>query len=69
MKANFSIRLKELREENNLSQRQLAEKTQICQANISRWEKRIQDPSTESIIALAEFFGVTTDYLLGVTND
>ena len=68
MVSKFSIRLKELREEKELSQAQLAKKVNIKQANISRWENKIQDPSIDYIIALAEFFGVTTDYLLGVTD-
>lgn len=69
MGANFSKRLKELREEKGLSQRQLAREIQATQANISRWEKGTQDPSTEWIILLAKFFDVSTDYLLGVEDE
>ena len=68
MVSSFAHRLKELREEKNLSQRQLAEQIKISQATISRLEKELQDPSKESIIIIAAFFGVSTDYLLGVTD-
>jgi len=64
----FSTRVKELREEKELSQKQLADKVKVSQANVSRWEKGTQDPSTEWIIALAKFFEVSTDYLLGVVD-
>lgn len=61
----FEERIKELREEKGLSQRQLAAEIKASQANISRWENGTQDPSTEWLIALADFFNGTTDYLLG----
>jgi transcriptional regulator with XRE-family HTH domain len=69
MVSKFSDRLKDLREEQKLSQRQLAEAVGTSQANISRWEAGTQDPSTEWIVRLAEYFRVTTDYILGVVND
>lgn len=69
MKANFSIRLKELRESKNFSQNQLSQNTKLSQANISRWETGEREPSIKAVILLADFFGVTTDYLLGVTDE
>lgn len=66
--SDFSTRLKELREEKELTQRQLAAEIKTSQANVSRWEKGAFDPSTEWLIALAKFFGVSIDYLLGVTD-
>lgn len=69
MKTKFSIRLKELREDRGLSQRQLSEQVKLNQANISRWEKGTQKPTSDCIILLAKFFGVTTDYLLGVSDE
>lgn len=68
MKVNFSENLKNLREEKGLSQRQLAEEIKVSQANISRWEKGTQSPSIEWLIIIAQFFDVTTDYLLGLED-
>ena len=61
----FKERLRELRLEKGLSQRQLAESLEMKHANISRWESGLQDPTSVNIIKIARFFGVTTDYLLG----
>ena len=65
---NFSIRLKELRAEKHLSQRQLAEATGLRQPTIARWEMGLFEPSASDIIKLAKYFGVSTDYILGVTE-
>ena len=64
----FSERLKELRLENNLSQRTLAKQIGVSQAAIARWESNLQAPSIDNAIALAKFFNVSTDYLLGLEN-
>lgn len=61
----FNNRIKELREEKNLSQRKLAEITGIKQANISRWEKGINIPNVIDCWSLADFFNVSIDYLIG----
>lgn len=57
--------LKEAREEHGLSQRQLAEKTGLKPANISRWEADIQSPAIDYCIILADFYGITLDELVG----
>lgn len=66
MKDNFETRLKELRIENNLSQMKLAEQIGVTQKAIDFWEKGINEPKASYIIKLAKFFGVTSDYLLGI---
>ena len=66
MKDNFQTRLRELRIENNLSQMKLAEQIGVTQKAIDFWEKGINEPKASYIIELAKFFGVTTDYLLGI---
>ncbi len=65
---NFAIRLKELREEKQLSQKMLADATGISQSAIARWELNQAEPTTTPIITLAKFFGVSTDYILGVSE-
>lgn len=53
----------------NISQSELAKKTGIKQQNISRWEKNLNIPNIIDCIALADFFGCSTDYLLGREDD
>ena len=64
----FGERLKELRNEKNLSQMGLANTTGISQSAIAKWELSKTEPTASAIILLAKFFEVTTDYLLGVTD-
>ena len=68
MNNKFAERLKELREEMNLSQNELAEKTGFSVACINRWEKNIRVPNVESLFILCLFFKVPADYLIGLEN-
>lgn len=61
-------RLKELRIEKNLSQSKLAELFNISQQAVSHYEKGIRDIDSSLIKNLANFFDVSTDYLLGITD-
>lgn len=63
------MRLKELRNERELSQRELAKAIGVSPKAVNFWELGVNEPKASYIIALAKFFGVSTDYLLGVTND
>lgn len=58
------MRLKELREEAQLTQKQLAEKIDNVQRNVSNWENGTSEPDCETIVKLADVLGVTTDELL-----
>ena len=60
-----SNRIKELRIEKGLSQRELAAKTNIKQANISRWEAGLVVPNILDVWILANYFNVSIDYLIG----
>lgn len=62
----FIERLKELRDERNLSQMQLAIDAGLTQSAIASWETGSRVPSAQAIIVLAKFFGVSSDYLLGL---
>ena len=64
----FSIRFKELREEKKLSQSQIGRELGYTQVCISRWETAERMPNLNDLIAVALFFNVTTDYLLGLTD-
>lgn len=62
-------RIRDLREDADLKQSELAEATGISQKTLSNYESGKTNPDSYAIIKLAEFFHVTTDYLLGVTQD
>ncbi len=61
----FAERLKELRQENGLSQAQLAKRAGCSQPMITLWEKGECEPTASYIIKLADILNCTTDYLLG----
>jgi len=65
----FCERLKELREDLNLTQDALAKATGYSQSAIAFWEKGVKKPNFYAIIKLAEYFEVTTDYLFGLSDD
>ena len=65
----FGERLKELREEKELSALSLAKIIQIDDGTIGRWEKSQSDITSDNLIKLAKFFNVSTDYLLGLSDD
>ena len=57
-------RIKELRKEQNLTMKQLADALELQVPSISRYEKDEYHPSADAIIALSQFFGVSADWLL-----
>ncbi len=63
------IRLKELRRSRKLLQKDVAEYLQIAVSTYSYWENGTYEPDTNSLNKLAEYFGVTVDYLLGRTDE
>lgn len=65
----FGERLKQLRSEAGIGQNKLAETLQISNASISYWETAKQEPTAEAIFKLAQYFNVSADYILGLTDD
>ena len=65
---NLAERLKELREQKHFSQTDVAKRLNVTPALISAYEKQERKPSIERLIALADIYQTTTDYLLGRTN-
>ncbi len=61
-------RLRELREDNDLTQRQLAAFLNITQTQYFRYEQGYRDIPTDLLIVLAKRFSTTTDYILGLTD-
>lgn len=61
-------RIRDLREDNDLKQRELAEILCCSQRVYSNYERGDLDIPTEVLIRLAEFYGTSVDYILGLTN-
>ena len=65
MKSDFSTKLQALRAEKKVNQRQAAEDLDISQALLSHYEHGVREPRLEFIVKAGEYYGVSTDYLLG----
>ncbi|MBQ8860507.1 MAG: helix-turn-helix transcriptional regulator [Ruminococcus sp.] len=61
-------RLRDLREDNDKKQVDIADYLQIAQTVYSRYERGFQTIPVEHLIKLADFYSVTTDYILGRTD-
>lgn len=66
---HFCDRFAAMRKERNLSQDALAKELNVTRKTICGWERNRCLPNFDSIIALAYAFGVSTDYILGLTDD
>lgn len=63
------MKLKELRNEKNLTLNKLSEKINISPQVLSRYERGDREPDIKTLITLSDFFGVSVDYLIGRTDD
>ena len=61
----FGERLLELRKEKGLSQAAFAKAIGVSYAVVCYWETDRSEPTAPNIVRIADFFGVSTDYLLG----
>ncbi len=57
-----------LRKERNLCQKEIAKCLKVTVGTISNYENGVHEPDLDTLNVLAEFYGVTTDYLLGRTS-
>lgn len=62
---NFSKVLKQLRDDRNLTQGQIGKIVSKGESTVRMWELRKSEPDHETILILADYFGVSVDYLLG----
>ena len=65
----FKVRLKELRKGHGVTQREMAEYLGISTRGYQRYEVGDGYPDVPGLVALADYFGVSTDYLLGRTDE
>lgn len=64
----FGERLKDLRLERNLKQKDVAKGLGVSQAAVARWEANLQIPNIDILYKVAIFFDVSADFLLGLTD-
>jgi len=62
-------RIRNLREDHDLSQQQIADMVHVSQPTYSRYESGYLDVPNNVLIALAKFYGVSVDYLLGISDN
>ncbi len=65
---DFGDILKELRKNKGLTQSELGRHVGLSKAVVSKYETGIGYPNFETLICIAKYFGVTTDYLMGVES-
>ena len=63
------MRLKDLREDNDLTQRELADKLHISQNTYSQYENGVRQLPIEKLIKLSSIYNVSTDYILRLTDN
>ena len=61
--------LKRLRLDAGITQKKLSEDLGIGQATISQWENGTTKPTADALIALSEYYGVTSDFILGISHE
>ncbi|MGN1328327.1 MAG: helix-turn-helix domain-containing protein [Eubacterium sp.] len=66
--SKFATKLSQLRKERGISQKKAATDLGISQALLSHYEKGIRECGLDFVIRCGEYYGVTTDYLLGVSD-
>ena len=62
-------RIRNLREDRDLTQKEIADKLSISQTTYSRYESGILDIPSNSLIALAILYKTSIDYIVGLTNE
>jgi len=66
----FSTRLKQLRELKGVSTQKLADAIGLkSKGSITQFEKTMTSPSVDTLVAIADYFNVSLDYLVGRSND
>lgn len=64
----FGENLKKLRTARGLTQKEFGERVGLSKAVVSKYENSMGYPSLDTLIKIAAFFGVSTDYILGAAN-
>lgn len=67
--SNFHLRLKELRVQKNVMQKDLAILLEVTTRGIRNYENGTHEPSYDRLIKIADYFDVSIDYLVGRSDD
>lgn len=65
----FGEKLKELRNDKGLTQKQAAEELSVTISTLSHWECNYQEPSFKDLMTLCHYYEVSADYLLGLKDE
>ena len=65
----LSWKLKPLRKANHLSQLELGNALSVSQQTIASWENNRSEPDMNTIVQIADYFNISTDYLLNRTEE
>lgn len=65
----ISERIRKLREENGMSQSELAKRLDVTRSSVNAWESGLSTPTTQYVVALTRLFHVSADYLLGTESE
>ena len=68
MNLNFGERIRNLREDRDLTQSELGAQVNMTQRKISYIERGKYEPSIDDIVSLCKFFDISSDYLLGLND-
>ena len=66
---NYQRRIRDLREDHDKTQSQIANVLGISQTMYARYERSANELPIRHLIVLADYYGVSTDYILGRTNN
>ncbi|MDE6788191.1 MAG: helix-turn-helix domain-containing protein [Ruminococcus sp.] len=64
----MNLKLRQLREDNNMSQAEMSKLLGCSQQTYSRYESHTTEIPLESLIFLADYYDTSVDFLLGITN-
>lgn len=65
---DLGLRLKKLREDRNLTQKQVAERLDVAKDTIYRYEANLQMPTSDKLAKLARIYHTSTDYIMGLDD-
>ena len=68
-RSRFAVNMGKLRREKGLSQRQAAAELGISQALLSHYETDAREPKLDFVVRVCDYYGVTTDFILGRTKE
>ena len=66
---DYRLKFKELREDKDLKQKEIAEICGVSDATVGHWENLKRDMRIDCIVKLCEFYKVSADFILGVNLD